>query len=117
LDKADAFLDTLLLVVLDKLCGAIPIPSALLLLGCLVCSNDSDCAIVPPRPCMCRDCGASWHEVLNRHALHKLQALWAKPPTRHEGRLSLRAVRHRVSAKDVCATGKAQPGVTFCPAK
>jgi hypothetical protein len=41
------------------------------------CSKDSDCAIVPPRPCMCQECGVSWREVLNKRALNKLQASWA----------------------------------------
>jgi hypothetical protein len=44
----------------------------------LVCNKDSDCAIVPPRPCMCPVCGTAWHEVLSKRELKKLEAMWAK---------------------------------------
>jgi hypothetical protein len=41
-------------------------------------SKDSDCALVPNRPCMCPVCGTAWHEVLNTRELDKLEAMWAK---------------------------------------
>jgi hypothetical protein len=57
---------------------ALPTPPRLPHSARLACGKDSDCAIVPPRPCMCPVCGTAWHEVLSKRELGKLEASWAK---------------------------------------
>lgn len=68
------------------------------------CGEDSDCAIVPARPCMCRECGTSWHEVLNKSALRKLQASWAKKRCRLPE--CPKCESHLLGTKAVCHVGQ-----------
>ena len=70
----------------------------------LTCSTDGDCAIVPSRPCMCQVCGASWHEVLNKSSLRKLQASWAKK--RCVSHACPKCESHLLGTKAVCHAGQ-----------
>ena len=70
----------------------------------LACSKDSDCAIVYSLPCRCEECGTSWHEVLNKRALHKLQASWARK--RCAGPACPKCERHLLGTKAICRAGQ-----------
>lgn len=41
------------------------------------CKQDSDCELLPPRPCACPPCGDVWREVLNAEAADDLRQRWA----------------------------------------
>jgi len=70
----------------------------------LACSKDSDCTIVPNRPCTCPVCGTAWHEVLNKHELNKLEAMWAKE--RCVRRQCPTCESHLLGSKAVCHAGQ-----------
>ena len=69
-----------------------------------VCSQDSDCAIVPPRPCMCDDCGTSWHEVMNKRELRKLQSVWARRQC--VATICPKCESHLLGTKAICRAGQ-----------
>jgi hypothetical protein len=70
----------------------------------LSCETDRDCAIVYSRPCLCPNCGTSWREVLNRHALGKLKASWAKKRCRLPE--CPKCESHLLGTKAICRAGQ-----------
>ena len=43
-----------------------------------ICRKNSDCVLLPTRPCSCPPCGDQPREAMNRKAAKKLQSAWAK---------------------------------------
>ncbi len=43
-----------------------------------MCKKNSDCVLLPTRPCSCPPCGDQPREAMNRKAAKKLQSAWAK---------------------------------------
>jgi hypothetical protein len=70
----------------------------------LVCKEDRDCVFVGRRPCMCTECGTSWREVLNRQAVKKLRASWARK--RCVAQPCPKCESHLLGTKPICRAGQ-----------